>query len=129
MDIDVSKVGATTIMSCGTTNVGHYAYIQQGLSGNVNKQDVREIFDALAKYAPIPPDEGWDLIGMDLSDYKSFHNEKFYKIHVVFKFHKDHGQERYSKEVGIAWHDVQTIYALFRKLAYQSNVGSSEQSS
>lgn len=121
MDIDVSKIGATTIMSCGTTNVGHYAYIQQGLSGNVEKEKEREIFDALAKYAPIPPSEGWLLIAMDLKDYKSFHNEKFYKVHVVFKFHREHGREHYSKEIDIAWEDAQAIYALFRKAAYQSN--------
>lgn len=119
MDIDFSKIGATTIMSCGLTNVGHFAYIQQGLSGNADFQEVRGIFETLAQYAPELPKDEWELIAIDLKDYKLFHNAKFYKVQASFKFSKIQGPEYYIKEVNISWEDAQIAYALFRKAAYQ----------
>jgi len=97
-------------MSCGTTNVGHYAFIQQGINSSATAKD---IYEALIKFAPATPNEGWELIAIELKDYKSWHNKKFYHIHATYKFRKKH--QTYSNQVNISPEDIKEIYDMFRK--------------
>lgn len=110
MSIDFSIAGSTTHLSCGTTTAGHYIYAQQGISSFVPNTEVREIFDILAKYAPMPPGEKWELTTIDLRDYKDKRN-KNYRIAAEYIFRK--GRKKYTDEVELDPENVKVVYKLF----------------
>lgn len=116
MDIDYTKAGTTTHMSCGTTNVGHYVIAQQGVSG---MQCAKAIFENLSQYQPTPPGEGWKLGAIQIQDYKSYHIGEHYKVHLIFEFRKDHGKEKYIKEVSIELAKISEAYRMFQKAVNQ----------
>jgi len=114
MDIDISKAGATTHLTCGTLeHNGHYAYVQQGLSYDNEKSVAKEIFDALEKHKPDPPGDGWKLVKITIADYKSWPIKKFYRVHVRYSFKKGDG-ESYEKEIEITPAQVKIVYDIFR---------------
>lgn len=115
VNIDFSKAGATTILSCGTTNAGHYVFIQQGVGSWTPNEIAKGIFDKLAKFAPLPPGKDWKLIGVDLQDYKS--GGKFYRIHANYQFRKD--KAKYSEEIDIIPEIATEIYKIFSEAVYK----------
>lgn len=112
-DIDISKAEATTILSCGTTLCGHYAFVQQGLSQGPERvgNHEKKIFDILKEFAPIPPGEKWELFKIDLQDYKS--STKFHRIHAEYFFTKPGERAKYSKETDLMPEVAATIYKIF----------------
>ena len=114
INIDLFKAGATTILSCGTTNAGHYAIVQQGLNSWVEHETAKKIYEFLAKEAPNTPGDKWLLYGIELRDYKGVRN-KFYKIYAEYKFRRD--TEKYSNEVKLSPEQAKTVYDIFREAA------------
>ena len=114
MNIDFSKSGATTIISCGITNAGHYIYAQQGVGSFAPNDYAKGVFDTLAKSAPNPPSNGWELCSIDLHDYKT--GGKFYRIHCEYHFRK--ARAKYSEEVDITEEVSRKIYKSFQKAMY-----------
>ena len=112
----MSKCGATTILSIGTTNAGHYAFVQQGLFRDTEDGYEKKIYDAAAKHAPIPPGDGWKLGGIEVRDYKSWHTKEFYKVHVEYSFHRD--REKYIAEIEISPNATKEIYDFFREAVH-----------
>jgi hypothetical protein len=111
MQFDLSKPGVTTHFSCGTLADGqHYAMAEMGQIENKVAQDM---FNALSKYAPTPPAENLKLKAIEVTDYKSFHNHKLYKVHILCVFRDDITHEKYQIKVDLLPDQVHAIYKLF----------------
>ena len=111
IEIDYAKYGATTILSCGTTNAGHYVNIQQGLDSYDEQPVASKIFNYLSGYAP-KMDDGWVLHEIKFSDYKNY--GKLHRVEVDFSFRRDR-LERYSKLVALNPSDVAPAYEMYNE--------------
>lgn len=113
--LDLSKTGATTILSCGTTNAGHYAFCQQGIGSWAPDDYAKSIYNELAKHAPAPPGDKWVLCGIELQDYKT--GGKFYRIYAQYEFRKE--KAKYWEEVDLSPEDVKEIYIKFSEAVHK----------
>lgn len=109
IEFDMAKAGATTILSCGTTNAGHYTIVQQSFNSWVGHEESKNIYEILEKLAPVTPSKDWKLYEVNLIDHKS--DGKFYSIIAEYKFLK--GREKYSNEVNITPQQTEDVYKIF----------------